>query len=109
MVSGVLQDYTNYQYCCGISKSILTSLGHKQESAKPDAILIDRQTNEYVLAEWKMKSSDFTKNHHKDDVDILIVWIDDEKDRSKLPLETIALKAKALEYAIMKLNSLSSY
>lgn len=37
---GVLQDFTDFQYCCGASKALLTKLGANYEEApKPDAIL----------------------------------------------------------------------
>jgi hypothetical protein len=92
---GVLQDYTDYQYCCGASKAMLEKLGAKYDDAKPDAILIDRTTDEYIMAEWKKYSSDFKSNHKPDDVDLLVCWTDNEKDRGTLPPRVLALHAVA--------------
>ena len=91
MAFGVLQDNTQYRYCCGTSQDILNQLKYTAEN-KPDAILIDRITREYKIAEWKMKSSDFKKNHRKDDIDVLICWIDDESCKSLLPLSVVPLR-----------------
>lgn len=101
MAFGVLQDYTDYQYCCGASKAVLEKLGADyRDTAKPDAILIDRTTSQYMMAEWKKVSSEYKLNHAPADVDILVCWEDNEADRSKLPptvlaLRTIAQKAAA--------------
>jgi len=91
MVFGLLQEYTAYRYCCATSKDLLTRLGFTAET-KPDAILVDDDTGEYLIAEFKMTSSSFTQNHKKDDVDVLIVWHDDEVDRNKLPTSVVCLK-----------------
>ena len=40
---GVLQDFTDFQYCCGASTALLDRLGYKADT-KPDAIVIDRTT-----------------------------------------------------------------
>ena len=89
---GVLQDYTDYQYCCGASKAVLDKLGATYEgTAKPDAILIDRLSDEYIMAEWKKYSSEFKDNHNPEDVDLLVCWTDNEKDRDKLPTKVLAL------------------
>ncbi len=51
---GVLHEFTDFKYCCGASKAILEKLGADYDgTAKPDAILIDRVTDEYLMAEWK--------------------------------------------------------
>lgn len=93
---GVLQDYTDYQYCCGASKALLDKLGAKyNDTSKPDAILIDRTTDEYVMAEWKKHSSDFKTNHKPDDVDVLVCWIDNENEREELPAKVLALHSVA--------------
>ena len=93
---GVLQDYTDYLYCCGASKALLNKLGAKyDDTSKPDAILIDRTTDEYLMAEWKKHSSDFKSNHKPEDVDILVCWIDNENDRAALPANVLALHAVA--------------
>jgi hypothetical protein len=96
MAFGVLQEYTDYQYCCGASQSLLDKLRAKYEVAtKPDAILIDRVSGEYVMGEWKKKSSEFKQNHKPDDIDVLVCWIDDESDKSKLPTKVVALHSVA--------------
>ena len=106
MVFGVLQEYTAYRYCCGTSANLLKNLGYffgcnddGSRLAKPDAILIDVGTKEYLIAEFKMNSSDFVSNHHKDDIDVLIVWDDDSKDKINLPNKVVCLKDVAREMA----------
>lgn len=96
MVFGVLQEYTDYSYCCGTSKEILSKIGYLKENNsdnpnKPDAILIEKLTDRYVLAEFKMKSSDYKKNHNPEDVDVLVVWEDDETEKDKLPNKIVNL------------------
>ncbi len=91
LVFGALAQYTDYEYCSGASQGLLDKLGYTAET-KPDAILIDRSTREYLMAEFKMKSSAFAGNHHKDDVDVLVCWEDDEKDRTKLPERVVHLR-----------------
>jgi hypothetical protein len=89
---GVLQEYTDFQYCCGASKELLLKLGaYSEDSAKPDAILIDRATDQYLMAEWKMKSSQFPVNHKPEDVDVLVCWYDDASDKTKLPSRVVSL------------------
>jgi len=91
MVFGVLQEYTSYRYCCATSKALLTKLGFMADT-KPDAVLVDDETSEYLVAEFKMRSSAFALNHQPDDVDVLIVWEDDERDRSRLPRAVVSLR-----------------
>ncbi len=92
MTFGVLSEYTDFRYCCGASKTLLDRLGYKADT-KPDAILIDRSSNAYLIAEFKMRSSEFSMNHKAEDVDVLICWIDDASDRSVLPPRVLPLKA----------------
>jgi hypothetical protein len=102
---GVLQDFTDFQYCCGVSKALLTKLGaNYEESAKPDAILIDRNTDQYLLAEWKKYSTDYKLNHAAADVDVLVCWHDNELDRTKLPIRILALRSIAKTAAGTKLS-----
>lgn len=91
MVFGVLQEYTRHRYCCATSQALLDRLGFTA-STKPDAILVDNDTREYLVAEFKMRSSAFTVNHEPGDVDVLIVWDDDATDRSALPREVVSLR-----------------
>ena len=104
MAFGVLQDLTGYLYCCGTSKELLNDLGWKASGAKPDAVLIDAGTYEYMLAEFKMRSSDFKRNHAADEVDVLVVWKDDEADRSTLPAIVLCLHDISLEAAHQRLG-----
>ncbi len=92
---GYLQNYTSYNYCCGVNIKILKELRLRFNS-KPDAIVLEKKTKKYLIAEMKIKSSDFKINHNKIDVDILICWIDDEKDKNKLPSKTLCLQEIAL-------------
>ncbi len=84
LVFGAISEFTDYKYCCGASTELLEKLGYNAET-KPDAILIDRATDEYLVAEFKMKSSGFKSNHKKDDIDVLICWVDDEINKDFLP------------------------
>ena len=100
MAFGVLQDYTDYQYCCGASKDLLNTLGaNYDDTCKPDAILIDRRDGQYVMAEWKKCSADFKVNQSREDVDILMRWHDNELNRSLLPPVVVALHAVAKKVA----------
>ncbi len=103
---GVLQEFTDFQYCCGVSEALLKSLGANYgKASKPDAILIDRTNDQYLMAEWKKYSSDFKTNHKPEDVDVLVCWHDNEVDRKKLPPRTLALRTvakKAAEIALAK-------
>lgn len=92
MAFGVLSEYTDFRYCCGASKALLDKLGYKADT-KPDAVLIDRTSYAYLMAEFKMRSSEFCLNHKCEDVDVLVCWIDDESDRSKLPSLVLSLKS----------------
>lgn len=93
IVLGAVSDFTDFRYCCSTSKSLLDRLGYSScNGVKPDAILIDRSSDEYLVAELKMRSSAFTSNHHAEDIDVLVCWIDDATDRRKLPLRVLALK-----------------
>jgi hypothetical protein len=75
---------------------MLDKLGAQYDHAsKPDAILIDRTTDEYLMAEWKKYSADFKSNHKPGDVDVLVCWIDNENDRATLPGKVVALHSVA--------------
>lgn len=103
---GVLQDFTDFQYCCGASKALLQRLGAFEENGtKPDAILIDRATDQYLMAEWKMRSSAFALNHKPEDVDVLVCWIHDETSREKLPPRVVALQDVARVAAAARLQN----
>lgn len=95
IVFGALQEYTDYSYCGAVNKEILSKLEYfkKIQTAKnkPDAILHDKKTDEYQIAEFKMNSSDYKKNHKPSDVDVLIVWRDDETERAHLPKNIVEL------------------
>jgi len=93
LVFGAVLELTDFRYCCGASKRLLDSLGY-EITPKPDAILIDRSTDEYLIAEMKMRSSDYATNHKADDVDVLVCWHDDcDEDRRRvLPRRVLALQ-----------------
>ncbi len=102
MVFGILEDYTNFKYCCGASKDLLDRLGYKADT-KPDSILINQENGEYCIGEFKLDTEDFSKNHKKEDIDVLIVWTDsyskDDRD-SVLPHHIINLSHFARNAAI---------
>jgi hypothetical protein len=105
LVFGVLQEHTDYQYCCAASKQLLDRLGaNYSDKSKPDAVLIDRVTGQYLMAEWKKFSSDFKSNHAAGDVDVLVCWQDQETDRTKLPPRVLALQKVAREAAELALE-----
>lgn len=98
---GMLQEFSGYEYCCGTSAELLKSLsGQEWPTTKPDAILVNTADNAYEIAEFKKKSSDFTINHEKEEVDVLVCWLDDASDRSKLPRTIVALKDIARTVAL---------
>lgn len=103
---GVLQEFTDFEYCCGASASLLSKLGYKSSNeTKPDAILISRITSEYMIGEWKKRSSDFKTNHVSADIDVLVCWIDDETEREKLPKMVLCLHDIAREAAEIALQA----
>ncbi len=106
MAFGVLAEFTDFRYCCGASADLLRRLGADYTgTSKPDAILIDRRSDRYLMAEWKMRSNDYSSNHKPQDVDVLVCWIDDAVDRSVLPPTVLALREiakKAAEIALQR-------
>ena len=72
---------------------------------KPDAILIDRITDQYLMAEMKKYSSAFKLNHKPEDVDVLVCWLDDETDRTQVPARVIALSKVAQAALAQRLES----
>lgn len=107
---GILQEFTDYYYCCGASQRILNSLGaNYQDIAKPDAILVDRSPpSNYRMAEFKKLSSQFKSNHSPQDVDVLICWIHDETDQRNLPPEVVELYQVAHEAAKVFIENLNN-
>jgi hypothetical protein len=91
MAFGILQEHTKFRYCCATSRALLNRLGYVSET-KPDAILIDDNTGEYLIAEFKMSSTAFTSNHQRDDVDVLVVWHHDDDRVDLLPHHIVCLK-----------------
>ena len=97
---GQLQERTIYQYVCGFNVETKRKLGYPREVTTPDAILIDRITKKYLIAEFKPYSSSFSINHNKADVDVLVVWIDDEQDRTKLPDRVVVMQTYARDHSL---------
>ena len=95
------EEYTDFVYCQGISARFARSLRYtcRDGTSKPDAILMHSDTEEYYIAEFKLYSRKFTENHHKEDVDVLICWEDDEQNRDVLPPIIIELKSVVREVA----------
>jgi hypothetical protein len=109
LVFGMLSEYTDFRYCCGISQDLIDKLGYRS-TTKPDAILVDRATDEYLMAEFKVYSSDFASNHNRDDVDVLVCWIDDSEEKAKLPPRVVSLKElreKAVKEGDIPLDEIS--
>ncbi len=100
MAFGILEDYSEYKYCCGVNAEILKQLDARIHP-KPDAILIDRATDEYLMAEFEITSSLFVRQGHSpEDIDMLVCWEDDETDRAKLPARVLTLSSKARDAAL---------
>ncbi len=94
---GALMQFTEYEYCRYTAKDDLHKIGYfdldqRYNPNKPDAIVFNKKTREYLIAEFKIKSSLFKSNHKPNDVAVLFVWEDDEKDRTHLPATVISLK-----------------
>lgn len=100
MVFGKIEEYLKVKYVCGCSREVQRRLGVGFPSA-PDAIVVEKATGQYLVAEFKMYSSAFvTGNQTRDFVDILICWEDDcaEADKAKLPNEILCLKSSIAEF-----------
>ncbi len=100
MIFGDLQDLTQFEYCCGASIDVVRRLIPSWITTKPDAILIDRISGNYLIAEFKLQSSMFIANHNRDDIDVLICWDDDAQDKFSLPRNVVCLKDVAANAAI---------
>jgi hypothetical protein len=101
---GVLQEYTEFEYCCGASQELLSAWGYRPASkTRPDAILISRADKSYVVAEFKISTRDFARSKHlKEDVDVLVVWNDDmagKQDKVNLPSSIVVLQDVARQAA----------
>jgi len=98
---GLLHQITNYSYCCALNNKLISKIEYFERVStskiKPDAILHDKHSNEYLIAKFALNSSDYKKHHTPDDVDVLIVWRDDEKKRSLLPMQVVELYRLAKE------------
>lgn len=101
---GLLNHMTNYSYCCAINNEAIAQIEYFERistaKTKPDAILHDKYTNDYSIAKFELNSSEYKKHHTPDDVDVLIVWRDDEKNRSHLPMQVIELSQLAKKASI---------
>lgn len=94
-VFGALQEMTDYNYCCAINHDIASKIEYfktlPSAKTKPDAILRHKHTNAYLIAKFESNSSNYKKHCAKNDVDVLIVWRDDESNRSCLPMHIVEL------------------
>ncbi len=94
---GELRRFTDYTYCSSMTKEIARGLNYSwsPETDIPDSLLIEDATETQVVAEFKMRSSLFKANHNKEDVDVLVVWEDDDPYREDLPNKIVCLKEVA--------------
>jgi hypothetical protein len=94
MVFGRVAEFTAFRYCCASSQEVLSKLG-LDIKPKPDAILIEKGTDRYVIAEFEVDSIEFSKHGHQaEDIDVLVCWTDsveDETERKKLPRRILSL------------------
>jgi hypothetical protein len=90
---GRLAEFTKYTYCCAASVEVLEKFGINI-IPKPDAILIEEGTDRYIVAEFEKTASDFlTHKHNKEDIDLLICWLNDLTEAEKLEApEVLSLK-----------------
>lgn len=92
---GLLHEMTDYSYCGALNNEIISKIEYFKRipnaNIRPDAILHHKQTNNYLIAKFESNASDYKKHHNPDDVDVLVVWRDDEKDRSCLPMHVVEL------------------
>ncbi|MDK9700536.1 MAG: hypothetical protein OEM52_10370 [bacterium] len=89
-----LSEQLELEYCCGLNTELLKRLEFVPVGQKPDAILVDRKTGQYYVAEFKLLASGFINHQKREDCDYLICWEDDVQgdQRDLLPPEVIALK-----------------
>ena len=76
----------DYEYCCGTNVELLRDLKFPTAShEKPDCIVVDKATGDYLVAEFKIRSSSFTTNHSVEAIDLLFCWIHDAPPNTVLP------------------------
>ena len=107
---GLLHYMTNYSYCCALTNEVIAQIEYfdriSTAKRKPDAILHNKHTNHYLIAKFESNSSDYKKRHNPNDVDVLIVWRDNETNRSHLPMQVVELYSLAKEVSA---NTLEVY
>lgn len=103
-VFGLLHDFTDFQYCGALTQDMMSKIeylkNYPNATDKPDAIVFHKNTACYSIAKFECKSSEYKNHHAPNDVDVLIVWRNDETDRSLLPMHVIELYQLAKHVAM---------
>jgi len=105
-VFGLFYNKTGYNYCRALNSEYIDKIEYftrvSSASKKPDSILHHQESNRYLLAKFGINSSEYKQLYTSNDVDVLVVWIDDEKDRSQLPKHVVGLYQLAKQAALYK-------
>jgi hypothetical protein len=76
----------DYEYCSGTDVELLRDLNFPVDAhEKPDCIVVDKATGDYLIAEFKIKSSRFKANHNAEAIGLLFCWDHDAPPGSELP------------------------
>jgi hypothetical protein len=83
----------DYEFCCGTDIELLRDWKFPvDDHEKPDCIVVDKATGDYLIAEFKIKSSRFTANHDAEAIDLLFCWDHDAPEYGKLPNKVVCLR-----------------
>lgn len=103
---GALQQFRDYEYACKTDTRLLRDLKCEADT-KPEAILLEKATSKYMVAEFKMNACSFPLNHKKEGINVLVCWIDDVgTPAEREPTQTVASAyRKAFPSPIMRRSS----
>ena len=88
------QKKTPFEWICAPDDALLRRLGYPVPlgaKSRPDAILLERKTQELLIAAFCMRSSEFIAQREHHDYDVCIAWQDDAKKPGSLPARTLYL------------------
>lgn len=94
-VFSLLHEKTGYNYCRALNRDYLDKTEYFSRiptaTTNPDAVLQHIDSERYFIAKFEIHSSNYKINFTANDVDVLVVWMDNEKDRSRLPRYVVEL------------------
>jgi len=94
-VFSLLHKKAGYNYCGAFNRDYLDKTEYFSRiptaSTNPDAVLQHIDSERYFIAKFEVHSSNYKNNFTANDVDVLVVWLDNEKDRSRLPRHVVEL------------------